>query len=53
MKCPLKVRDIHKIEKRIPLVIVFLVWNKEKHPIPASKKCFEVKNVDLLLIEEK
>ena len=25
MKCPLKVRDIHKIEKRIPLVIVFLV----------------------------
>ena len=48
-----KVRDIHKIEKRNSINIsVFGYENKQKHPIYISKKCCEEKHVDLLLIAE-
>ena len=47
-KCPLKIRDIHKIEKTNSIGISFFSYeNKEKHPIYVSKKCQE-KHVDLL-----
>ena len=53
IKFPVKVRDIHKIEKKDSIGIsVFGYENKEKHPMYVSKKC-EEKEVDLLLIEEK
>ena len=49
-----KVRDIHKIEKRNSINIsVFGYENKQKHPIYISKKCCEEKHVDLLLIAEE
>ena len=40
IKFPAKIRDIHKIEKRIPSISV-------------SKKCCEEKHVDLLLRGER
>ena len=48
IKFPVKIRDIHKIEKRIPSALVlFGHKNKEKHPIYVPKKCYEKKHVDL------
>ena len=40
IKCPVKVRDVHKIEKKKKFVSisVFGYENKEKHPINVSKK---------------
>ena len=51
-QCPVKLRDIHKIEKKNSIGIsVFGYENKEKHPIYVPKKCCEKKeNVELLLI---
>ena len=38
IKFPVKVRDIHKTEKKIPSTLVFFGYkNKEKHPIYLSK----------------
>ena len=49
-----KIKDIHKIEKKTPIGIsVFGYENKEKHPIYVSKKCCEEKHVDLLLMGEE
>ena len=46
----LKIRDIHKIEKKISISIsVFGYLNKENHPIYVSKKCCEKKHVDFFL----
>ena len=46
-----KIRDIHKIEKKNSITItVFGDENKEKHQIYVSKKCFDEKYVNLLLI---
>ena len=54
IKFPVKIRYIYKIEKKNSIdVIVFGYENKEKHPIYVSKKCYEEKVADLLLIEEK
>ena len=54
IKFPVKIRYIYKIEKKNSVdVIVFGYENKEKHPIYVSKKCYEEKVADLLLIEEK
>ena len=54
IKLPVKVRDVHKIEKKNSIGIsVFGYENKEKHPIYVSKICCEEKHVDLLFIEEK
>ena len=40
LKFPIKIRDIHKIEKKNSIGIsVFGYENKEKHPIYVSKKC--------------
>ena len=51
IKFPVKIRDIHKIEKKNSTGIsVFGYENKEKHSIYVSKKCCEEKHVDLLLI---
>ena len=51
---PVKVRDIHKIEKKNSIGIsAFGYENKEKHPIYVSKRCCKEKHVDLLLTEEK
>ena len=51
---PIKLRDIHNIEKRNSIGIrVFGYGNKEKHPICVSKKCCEDKHVDLSLIGER
>ena len=42
IKFPVKIRDIHKIEKNNSIGIkVFGYENKEKHPIYVSKKCFK------------
>ena len=50
-KFPVKIRDIHKIEKKNSISIsVFGYENKEKHPIYVSKKCCEGKHAGLLLI---
>ena len=41
-KFPVKIRDIHKIEKNNSIdVSVFGYENKEKHPIYVSNKCFK------------
>ena len=49
----MKIRDIHKIEKKNSIGIsVFGYENKEKHPIYLSTKCCEDKHIDLLLIGE-
>ena len=51
---PVKIKDIHKIETKNSIGIsVFGYEHKEKYPIYVSKKCFEDKDVDLLLIKEK
>ena len=48
---PVKIRDIHKIEKKNSIgFTVFGYRKKEKHPIYISKKCCEKKHVDLLMI---
>ena len=53
-KFPVKIRDIHKIEKKSSVGIsVFGYENKEKHPIYVSKERCEEKHVDLLLIQEE
>ena len=53
IKFPVKIRDIHKIEKKNSIGIsVFGYENKEKYPIYVSKKCSEEKHIDLLLIGE-
>ena len=52
IEVPVKIRDIHRIEKRTSVGIsVFGYENKERHTIYVSKKCCEEKRVDLLLIE--
>ena len=49
MKFPVKIRDIHKIEKRNSIDIsAFGYENKEKYPIYVSRKYCEEKHVDLL-----
>ena len=54
LKFPIKIRDIHKIEKKNSIGIsVFGYENKGKHPIYVSKNCCEEKHVDLLLIGEE
>ena len=54
IKFPVKMRDIHNIDKKNSIGIsAFGYENKEKHPIYVSKKCYEEKHFDLLLIEEK
>ena len=54
IKFPVKIRDIHKIEKKNSIGIsVFGYENKVKYPIYVSKKCCEDKHVDLLLIGEE
>ena len=54
IKFPVKIRDIHKIEKNNSIGIsVFGYENKEKYPIYVSKKCCEEKHFDLLLIGEE
>ena len=53
-KFPLKIREIHKIEKKNSIdITVFRYKNKEKHPIYVSKKCCEENYVDLLVIGEE
>ena len=50
---PLKIRDIHKIEKKNSIGIsIFGYENKEKYPLYLSKKYCKEKHVDLLLIGE-
>ena len=54
IKFPVKIRDIHKIEKKNSISIsVFGYENKEKHPIYVSKKYCEGKHAGLLLIGEE
>ena len=54
IKFPVNIRDNQKIEKKNSIDIsVFGYVNKEKHPIYVSKKCYEEKHVDLLLIGEE
>ena len=54
VKFPVKIRDIHKIEKKNYIGIsVFGYENKEKHPIYVSNKRCEEKHADLLLIGEE
>ena len=53
IKFPVKIRDIQDISKKNSISIrVFGYENKEKHSIYVSKKCYEEKHVDLLLIRE-
>ena len=54
IKFPVKIRDIHKIEKKKSIDISSLVMkiNKEKYPSYVSKKCCKEKHIDLLLIGE-
>ena len=54
-KFPMKIRDIHKIEKRKNSISVNVFGYEKKviYLIYASKKFFEKKHVDLLLIEEE
>ena len=53
IKFPVKIRDMHKIEKKNSIGISVSGYeNKEKYPIYVSKKCCEERNVDLLLIGE-
>ena len=53
IKFPVKIRDIHKIEKGNSISIsVFGYENKEKYPIYVSKKCCEEKKCWLLLVGE-
>ena len=42
IKLPVKIRDIHKIEKAISIAIsVFRIGNKEKYPAYVLKTCFK------------
>ena len=51
IKLPVKIIDIHQVEKENSIGISVLGYeNEEKHPIYVSKKCCEEKHVDLLLI---
>ena len=50
IKFPVKVKDVHKIEKRILLALVLLVMKAKKNLV--SRNTFE-KHIDLLSIEEK
>ena len=53
IKFPIKIRDIHKIERKSSISInVFGYENKEKQIIYVSKQCFDEKYVDFLLIGE-
>ena len=53
IKCPVKIKDINKIEKNNSTGIsVFGCESKEIHPIYISKQCCEEKHVDLLLVGE-
>ena len=53
IKFPVKIRDIHKIEKKNYICIsVFGYENKQNYPIYMSKKTSK-RHVDLLLIEEE
>ena len=53
IKFPIKIRDIHKIERKSSISInVFGYENKEKQIIYVSKQCFGEKYVDFLLIGE-
>ena len=53
IKFPVKIKDIHKIEKKNSIIIsVFGCGNKVKYPI-CVKKCFVEKDVDLILIGEE
>ena len=53
IKLPVKTRDIHKIGKKNSVGIsVFGYENKVKYPINASKRYYEGKHLDLLLIVE-
>ena len=46
IKLPVKVRDMHKTEKKYSFGInVFGYGNKEKHPIYVSRKCCEDKHI--------
>ena len=50
IKFPVKVRDMHKTEKKNSIDISVSVYeNKEKHPVYVSKKCCEEKRIDLSL----
>ena len=50
---PIKIRDIHKIEKKNSIGInVFDYGNNKKYSISVSKQCYEETNIGLLLIEE-
>ena len=51
LKFPVKIRDIHKIEKKCTSFSVFGYEDKENFPIYFSKNTFK-RHVDLLLIEE-
>ena len=53
IKFPVKIRDIHKIEKKKNSIGINVLGyeNKEKYPIYESKQCCEEKH-DLLLIGE-
>ena len=54
IKFPVKIRDIHKIEKKTSIGISFFGFdNKEQHPVCVSKECCEEKHVDLLLIRKR
>ena len=54
IKIPVKIRDFHKIEEKNFIIIsVFGYKNKENHSISVSKKCYEEKHVDVLLIGEE
>ena len=51
IKFPVKTRDVHKFEKKNSVgICVFGYGNKVKYTIYVSKKCYENKHVDLLLI---
>ena len=53
IKFQFKVKDIHKIERKNPIGFsVFGYEDKKKCPSYVSKKCFENKHVDFLLIGE-
>ena len=54
IKFPVKIRDIHKIGKKNSTSNSdFGYENTEKYPIYVSRKCYEEKHIDLLLIGKK
>ena len=53
IKFPVKIKDIHKIEKKYSISISVIRYeNKEKHAIYVSKKRCEEKHLKLLLMGE-